>query len=118
MKAITVLIFFFTSGVAFCQSETPDSLYVVTYTTGLNWDHARQPNEQTYFKEHSRHLSALRKAGTIVLGARYAEKGIIVLKAQSLASAREIIESDSAIVNKLFVADVQKLSVFYPGCID
>ncbi|MFZ6011786.1 MAG: hypothetical protein ACOYXT_15695 [Bacteroidota bacterium] len=98
------------------QSKS-DSLYIVTYTTSTGWDYAKKPHEQPYFKEHSAHLSALRKAGTIKMGARYADKGIIVIVAPSHQSAREIVESDQAIVNRLFQADVQKLSVFYEGCV-
>lgn len=62
-------------------------------------------------------LSSLRKAGTIRMGARYAEKGIIVIAAASLKAARELVNADQAVINKLFNADVQKLNVFYDGCI-
>lgn len=96
----------------------PDSLYMVIYTTGPAWDASKSPNEQPYFKEHSSTLSKLRQAGMIKAGARYAEKGMIVLSAKSYASAREIIFADVAVVNKLFLAEVQKLSVFYEGCLE
>lgn len=102
----------------FSQSDSPDSLYIVTYTTGEGWDHTKSPNDQPYFKEHSSHLSSLRKSGTITFGARYAEKGIIIVKARSRAHADELINSDQAIDHKLFNADIQRLSVFYPGCIE
>ena len=95
------------------QTQT-DSLYVVTYTTGTLWDKTKKPNEQTYFKEHSSNLSSLRKAGTIKYGARYAEKGIIAIVAQSLQAAKDLINADQAVINKLFNADIQKMSVFYP----
>ncbi len=96
----------------------PDSLYMVIYTTGPAWDASKSPNEQTYFKEHSSNLSKLRQAGIIKAGARYAEKGMIVLSAKSYASAKEIIFADVAVLNKLFLAEVQKLSVFYEGCLE
>lgn len=105
--------------VTFAQQTSPvDSLYIVTYTTGPKWDHAKVPHEQLYFTEHSANLGKLRKEGVIKAGARYAEKGIIFIKAPSLVAAREIIFADQAVVNQLFVADVQKLIVFYDGCID
>ncbi len=110
--------------VSFCftvNGQTPalaDSLFVVTYTTGPTWDHAKSPNEQLYFKEHSANLSKLRKEGVIKAGARYGEKGMIFISARSLALAKEIIHSDLAVIHKLFEADIQKLQVFYDGCIE
>jgi hypothetical protein len=95
-----------------------DSLYIVTYTTGPAWDATKSPNEQPYFKEHSSNLSKLRQAGIIKAGARYAEKGMIVLSAKSFMTAKEIIFADVAVINKLFLADVQKLNVFYEGCLE
>jgi hypothetical protein len=55
---------------------------MVAYTIGSNWDMAKQPHEQSYFKEHSMHLSTLRKSGAILAGARAAEKGLIILRYQ------------------------------------
>jgi len=100
------------------EVEPKDSLFVVYYTTGPAWNHDKGPTEQTYFADHSKHLSALRKEGVIKLGARAGEKGIIVLSARSFAAAREIIDSDVAIKNGLFTTDLQRFNVFYAGCIE
>jgi hypothetical protein len=96
------------------QTQSTDSLYIVTYTTGPSWDASKKPGDQTHFKEHGANLSSLRKAGTIKFGARYAEKGIIVIAAKSLKDAQDLISSDVGVTSKLFIADVQKLAVFYP----
>jgi hypothetical protein len=96
------------------QTQPPDSLYIITYTTGPSWDASKKFSEQVYSKEHSANLSSLRKAGTIKFGARYSEKGIIVIAAKSLKDAKDLVSADLAVANKLFNADVQKLSVFYP----
>lgn len=95
-----------------------DSLYIVTYTTGSAWDFEKKPNEQNYFKEHSSNLSAWRKNGIIKLGARYAEKGMIIIATASMQAAKELVLTDPAVVNKLFNADVQRLSLFYEGCLE
>ncbi len=95
-----------------------DSLYIVTYTTGSLWDNSKQAHEQPYFKEHSANLGKMRKEGMITAGARYDDKGIIFIKANSMLAARELVLTDPAVVNKLFVADIQKVSVFYDGCIE
>lgn len=118
MKLILSFIFLMLALSGKAQEIVKDSLYIVTYTTGPSWDQSKAPGDQPYFKEHSQHLSSLRKAGVITMGARYAEKGIIVIKAKSLSHAQEIVTSDQAIANQLFNTDVQKLSVFYPGCVE
>ena len=120
MKTILFSLLICISCMAYSQTEkiSTDSLYIVTYTTGTAWDTAKSPNEQPYFKEHSSNLSNLRKAGTIKFGARYAEKGIIIISASSFAAAKEIIFNDPAVKNNLFSADLQKLSPFYFGCIE
>lgn len=103
------------------NAQTPnalDSLFIVTYSVGSAWDANKPPNEQLYFKEHSANLSRLRKAGVIKAGARFADKGMIVITATSLATAKEFILNDIAVIHKLFNADVQKLNVFYEGCLE
>lgn len=80
-----------------------DSLFIVTYTTGTAWDVAKQPQEQPWFKEHSANLSKLRKDGIIKAGARYADKGIIVIAAKTMASAKELIFADAAEIGRAHV---------------
>lgn len=113
MKIIAIVTFCFIALSSSAQTQPTDSLYIVTYTTGSAWDTSKKFNEQPYFKEHSANLSALRKAGTIKFGARYADKGIIFIKAASLQAAKDLINADLGVINKLFNADVQKLSPFY-----
>lgn len=100
------------------ETQPADSLYIVTYTTGSLWDNTKQAYEQPYFKDHSANLSRLRKDGVITAGARYADKGIIFIKSKSMSAAREYILTDPAVANKLFEAEIQKVSVFYEGCIE
>ena len=114
MKIITAIFFCLVAISSSAQTQAADSLYIVTYTTGSAWDASKKFNEQPYFKEHSANLSALRKAGTIKFGARYADKGIIFIKAATLQAAKDLINADLGVINKLFNADVQRLSPFYP----
>jgi uncharacterized protein YciI len=102
----------------FVRGQSIDSLYAVTYTVGAVWDANKSPNDQPYFKEHSARLSQLRKDGVIKVGARFGVKGMIVIAASSLNAAKEIIFSDTAVINKLFVAEVEKMNIFYDGCIE
>jgi uncharacterized protein YciI len=99
-------------------SNNTDSLFIVTYTSGPAWDVSKPPTEQSFFKEHSANLGKWRKEGVIKMGARYADKGMIVIRAASLEAAKVLINNDEGVVNRLFRADVQRLSVFYDGCIE
>ena len=108
----------FGSSAYLVRSQSIDSLYAVTFTVGSLWDVNKSPNEQTYFKEHSTRLGQLRKDGVIKFGARIGEKGMIVIRASSLTAAKEIIYADVAVSNKLFVAVVENLNIFYDGCLE
>lgn len=96
----------------------PDSLFIVTYTTGPSWDAKKSPGDQLYFKEHSTNLGTWRKEGLIKFGARYGDKGIIFISGATMSAVRERILNDPAVVNGLFLADIKKLSPFYYGCVE
>jgi hypothetical protein len=100
------------------NAQTVDSVYIVTYTTGKAWNQAMKVHEQPYFKEHSAHLSNLRKTGVIQIGLRDRDHGILLIYASNLAHAKELIQTDVAIVNNLFDVSVEKANVFYTGCVE
>jgi len=61
---------------AFSQETTNEDgnkYFVALYTIGGNWDTTKQTHEQLYFKEHSLHLSELRKSKQISIGGRYSD---------------------------------------------
>lgn len=120
MRVLLIVIASLVTTSAYGQIEvkTTDSLYIVTYTTGSSWDHTKAPNDQPHFKEHSTRLGQLRKDGVIKFGARYGDKGSIVIATKNFQSAKEIINADAAVANKLFNADIQKLNIFYDGCLE
>jgi hypothetical protein len=120
MKEAFTLIAVLIAATAYGQSEMKavDSLYMVTYTTGPAWDNSKSPNDQPHFKEHSSRLSQLRKDGVIKFGARYGNKGSIGISAKNFQAAKEIVFGDPAVINKLFDVDVQKLNIFYEGCLE
>ena len=120
MKIYTVILLLFISFAASAQSteSAKDSLYIVTYTTGKLWDVAKPPGEQQFFKEHSGFMGKLRKDGITKFGARYGDKGIIVITALSLDDATALIKTDQAVINNLFLADIQRLNIFFDGCLE
>lgn len=118
MKGIVLTILTSVIVVVVVKGQGRDSLYAVTYTVGPLWDINKSPNDQPYFKEHSARLGELRKNGVIKAGARFGEKGLIVITATSLNAAKEIIVADVAVITKLFNVEVEKLNVFYDGCLE
>lgn len=91
------------------------SLFAIEFKTGPNWDASKPPQEQAHFQAHSANLKRLRENGSLLLGARYADKGLIVLKAGSLEEARAMIEVDPSIETGTFVFEAHPFNVFYPG---
>jgi hypothetical protein len=120
MKITLIILTLLISASSYGQSPTKqiDSLYIATYTSGSAWDQSKGPNEQPHFKEHSARLGQLRKDGVIKFGARYGDKGSIVIIAKNFTAAKEIIHADVAVINKLFTVDIQKLNIFYEGCLE
>nr|WP_299343443.1 hypothetical protein [Allomuricauda sp.] len=114
-----ILLFLFPLFVAAQEeSKASQELFVALYTTGSSWDKEKSPGQQSYFKEHSAFLSGLRKDSVIVLGARYSDTGMLVLKAQSLQAATDLLQSDIAVKEKLFNVEVHTFNPFYKGCLD
>jgi hypothetical protein len=116
-----ILFALITANFALYSQSTPtpaDSLYIVTYTTGEKWDTSKSPGEQSYFKEHGARLGQLRKDGVIKFGARYADKGMIIIAAANFNVAKDIVTADIAVQNKLFTADIQRFNIFYDGCLE
>lgn len=100
------------------EKEPVDAHFIALYTLGESWDTEKQPSEQIYFKEHSGFLSKLRKEKQIILGARYSDTGMIVLKANNLEAAETILHQDIALQKKLFNVVVYPFNTFYKGCIE
>ena len=93
----------------------PRRLYLVVFSVGPAWDASRPPPEQPRFAEHGRNLKRLRDAGAIVMGARYGDKGMLVLRAASEDAARAEIASDPGVQAGTFTFEVNELRTFYPG---
>ena len=78
-------------------ADSSQRLFAVEYRLGPGWVAARQAHEQPHFSEHSQNLRKLREQGSLVLGARYADKGLIVVAAESEAAVRAMVEQDASI---------------------
>jgi hypothetical protein len=112
------------AALAAAQTAAPPSvapaampLFVAEIRIGPKWDAAKPPQEQLYFKEHSANLRRLREAGHLVMGARYADKGLVVLAAASAADAHAMLEPDLSFKNEVFVYELHPFNVFYAGSV-
>jgi uncharacterized protein YciI len=95
--------------------EADQRLFAVEIRTGPTWDPAKPPGEQAFFREHSAHLKRLRDAGHIVMGARYADKGLVVFTAKSSPDVNALMEQDPSMAAGTFVYQVHDFNVFYAG---
>ncbi|MGW9684356.1 hypothetical protein [Flagellimonas sp. 2504JD1-5] len=101
------------------QEESDKKMhFIALYTLGESWDMEKTPSEQIYFKEHSAFLSKMRKEKKIVLGARYADTGMIIVLEDNLDAAKEMLSQDIALQQKLFKVEIHRLNAFYKGCIE
>ena len=78
-------------------------------------EHRESPERTAVLQEHSANLAKLRAAGTIVMGARYADIGLVVVTAATEAEAKKLFDADPSIAAGTFALDIQRFSVFYPG---
>jgi uncharacterized protein YciI len=92
-------------------------LFAVEIKVGPKWDAGRPAYEQALFHEHSANLRRLREAGNLLLGARYSDKGLVVLSAPSLAEAKAMMDQDPSIAAGVFVYEVHPFNVFYAGTV-
>lgn len=92
-------------------------LFVAIFSLGPNWQTDKPAHEQAYFKEHSENLKKLRGGQKIVLGARYADKGMIIIAAADEKAARAMLEHDPMVVNKVFNLELYPFKPFYKGCL-
>ena len=90
-------------------------LFAVEITTGPAWDTAKSPQDQAHFREHSAHLRRLRDQGVLVMGARYGDKGLVVLRAASESEAQALMKDDPSIQAGVFKVELHEFRVFYGG---
>jgi uncharacterized protein YciI len=96
-------------------AEAQAPLFAVEIRTGPSWDAAKRPQDQAFFREHSAHLKRLRDEGRLLVGARYAEKGLLVLRAASEDEAHALVKADPSMQAGTFAYSLAEFRVFYGG---
>lgn len=120
LVAVSMIVFAFTTEAAssskvLAKKEEKSKLFAVEIKVGPNWDSAKKPHEQAFFKEHSKNLKKLRESGHIVMGARYSDIGLIIFSATSVEQVKTFMEKDPSMSAGTFKYEVHKFNVFYPG---
>ena len=119
--AASLASLFWLAGPTHAQTETvpavANNLYVVEIKTGPAWDTTQPAHEQAHFREHSANLKSLRDQGKLVLGARYGDKGLIVIESPSETQARAMFDQDPSIAAQVFAYTLFEFNVFYGGSV-
>jgi len=92
-------------------------LFIVHFFPGPAWEAEKPFPGQVGASEHSANLKRLRDAGSILVGARYEDRGMIVLKAASEEEARAEIARDPMVAAGTFAMTIASFHPFFPGCI-
>ena len=93
-----------------------DTVYAVTIRTGPAWNRSKPPNEQVHFRTHSQNLFKLRQEGRI-LGGRYGDVGLILIRAANEKEARELFGADSSLTQGVFRAEFQVWRTIFDGAV-
>ena len=100
------------------QAEGGSPLFAIEITIGPNWIADKPPQDQQHFREHSANLQRLRESGALILGARYSDKGFVVLTAKDESHARAMMDEDPSMKAGVFQYRVYSFNVFYGGTVD
>jgi hypothetical protein len=110
-----------TSSAAAPQAPGPgaaaEKLFLVHLSLGPAWVADKPPQEQIQFREHGLNLGRLRGEGRIILGARYSDKGMLVLSSPTEEAARAEMAADPGVVAGIFTFELFEMHPFYDGCL-
>lgn len=100
------------------ETPPPDPmLFIVHFSIGPAWVAERPFSEQDHAREHSGNLRRLREEGALLLGARYGDQGMVILRSASEIAARAEIEMDAAVRAGVFTYEISELRPFFDGCV-
>lgn len=99
-------------------SLPPAKLFAVVFRTGPAWDAAKPPGEQLHFKDHSANIGRLKTEGRLVVGGRFSDMGLILVKAATKEEAQSLVDRDPSVAGGVFKAEVHPWSTFAAGCLE
>lgn len=111
-------LFAFAINTAADETEIVGALFAVEITTGPALDDALPAHEQPGFTEHSANLKRLREDGALLMGARYSDIGLLVIRADDMAAVEAMMAADPTIDSGVFQYEAHPMNVFYEGAIE
>jgi ketosteroid isomerase-like protein len=115
MRTPLALLLALLPAVLLAQPVPPPKLFAVRLTTGPAWDAAKPPNDQAGMREHSANIARMRREGLVVLGARFGELGLIVLRVPDEAAVQAQFAPDPTIAAGVFRMQVDVFAPFAHG---
>lgn len=97
--------------------RAPDT-FVVLFRVGPAWDPAKPPSEQRHFAAHSANIAALKKEDRLVLGGRFSDVGLVLIRAADEEEARALIQRDPSVAEGTFKFEIHPWSTFSAGCLE
>ncbi len=113
MLAAALMIVFALSLAGKVEAQDAQPLYAVEISVGENWDTSLPPNEQAYFAEHSANIRKLREDGNLRMGGRYADKGLLILRAADQAAAQALLDADPSFAAGTFQYQLHPFRAFH-----
>jgi uncharacterized protein YciI len=104
--------------------ETPppaaaaSQLFAIVFRAGPAWDRAKPPADQSHFKDHSANIAKLEGEGRLVVGGRFSDLGLLLVRAASREEAQSWVDRDPAVAAGVFMAEVHAWSTFAAGCLE
>jgi uncharacterized protein YciI len=79
-------------------------IFVFVYTPGSAWIQGKRAVEQPFFEEHVCYMQRLFDDKRLLMGGPFLdhESGLGILEVENFAQARELIEQDPAVREKVF----------------
>lgn len=107
---------------ALAQEPSPSApagrLFAVVFRTGPEWDAARPPGEQRHFKDHSANIARLKSEGRLVVGGRFGDMGLLLVRAATREEAQALVDRDPSVAAGVFKAEIHPWSTFAAGCVE
>jgi uncharacterized protein YciI/ketosteroid isomerase-like protein len=89
-------------------------LFAIQFTTGPAWNSPPEVKDPL-FRQHSDNLQRMRREGIVQFGARYGDKGLVVVHAADEAAVRAQVAQDPSVTAGLFQAEVHEFRPFFHG---
>jgi uncharacterized protein YciI len=93
--------------------------YLVEYTRGPAWDHARTRREQAGWDEHAQFMDRLVEQSFVILGGPVGEgdgeSALLVVDADDQAAVRAALAEDPWLGNVLVIDSIRRWSVWLTG---